>query len=138
MGGAHGRGQGQGVIGKLALDSKPVYSAYGELFSLANDRIRGMSHAICYGEHRSPFEASGAVRSARLYLPGLYTKVPYARHIEVTRALELEECRCGWCRISGAGKGMKELEHAALHFLECRTRDLAQIEKAGGAAFLDR
>ena len=128
----------QEFMGKLALGGKPVYNAYGGLFSLANDRISGTSHAICYGEHRNPFEASGAVRSARLYLPALYSKVPYARHLEVTRALGLEECRCRWCRISGASKDMKELEHAALHFLENRTRDLAQVEKAGGAAFLDR
>ena len=128
----------QEFIGKISQGGKPVYNAYGGLFSLANDKISGTSHAICYGEHRNPFETAGAVRSARLYLPSLRSKVPYARHREVTRALELDECRCRWCKIAGAGKGMKELEHAALHFLECRTRDLAQIERAGGAAFLDR
>ncbi len=128
----------QEFTGKLSQDGKPVYNAYGGLFSLADDKISGASHAICYGEHRNPFETGGAVRSARLYLPALHSKVPYARHPEVTQALGLEECRCRWCKVPGEGKGMGELEHAALHFLEHRVKELEQVEKEGGAAFLDR
>lgn len=128
----------QRFIGRLCQDGKPLFNAYGGLFSLANDRIGGTSHAMCYGEHRSPFEAGGTVFSARFYLPALYSKVPYARQREVTQALQLEECQCRWCAIRKSGEGMNDLEHAALHFLERRTGDLAEIEKAGGAGFLSR
>ena len=128
----------QRFIGKLCQGGKPLFNAYGGLFSFANDRISGTSHAMCYGEHRSPFEAGGAVFSARFYLPALYSKVPYARQREVTQALQLGECQCRWCVTREAGEGMGDLEHAALHFLERRTEDLAEIERAGGAGFLSR
>ena len=126
----------QRFIGKLSQGGKPVNNAYGGLFSLANDKISGTSHAICYGEHRNPLEASGAVLLARFYLPGLYSKVPYVRQYEVARAFGFEKCQCKWCKISEKDGGLRELEHAALHFLEHRTKDLAQINKTGGADFL--
>lgn len=128
----------QRFVDRLCQDGKPLFNAYGGLFSLANDRISGTSHAMCYGEHRSPFEAGGTVFSARFYLPELYSKVPYARQREVTQALQLKECQCKWCVTRGADEGMGDLEHAALHFLERRTEDLAEIERAGGAGFLSR
>ena len=129
----------QRFIGRLCQDGKPLFNAYGGLFSLANDGISGTSHAMCYGEHRNPLEAGGTVFSARFYLPELYSKVPYARQREVTQALQLKECKCRWCMTrEEAGEGMGDLEHAALHFLERRTGDLAEIEKAGGAGFLSR
>ena len=127
----------QEFIGRLSQGGKPVYNAYGGLFSLANDRLSGTSHAICYGEHRNPLEAPGAVLLARFYLPALHSKVPYARRHEVSRALGLDECGCKWCKMSEAGAGMGNLEHAALHFLDRRAEDVAQIEKTGGGGFLD-
>ena len=127
----------QKFVDQLSQAGRPIYNAYGGLFSLANDKISGTSHAICYGEHKNPFEMASGGLPARFYLPALYSKIPYGRMREITRALALEECRCKHCAALGAVPASDEFEHAALHFLECRTADLARIRDEGGAAFLD-
>ena len=127
----------QKFVDKLSRAGRPIYNAYGGLFSLANEKICGTSHAICYGEHKNPFEVASGGYPARFYLHELYSKIPYGRMQEITHALALEECNCRYCVDSGAAHALNEFEHAGLHFLECRTADLARIEENGGTAFFE-
>ena len=125
--------------GELSRDGKPVRAAYGGLFSLlAGPAISGVSHAICYGEHRNPFEAASGGFAVRFYLPGICSKVPYGRKEEIKRALGLEDCGCAHCMPRAGGVPMRPLKHAALHFLEQRRREIKQISERGEGEFLRR
>lgn len=125
--------------GELSRDGRPVRTAYGGLFSLlAGPAISGVSHAICYGEHRNPFETASGGFAVRLYLPGICSKVPYGRIEEIKSALGLAECGCTYCGPRAGGARMPQIKHAALHFLEQRRRELEQIGEGGEGEFLKR
>ena len=124
--------------GALSQGGRPVRTAYGGLFSLlAGPEISGASHAICYGEHRNPFETGGGF-AVRFYLQGICSKVPYGRRGEIEDALKLAKCGCAHCKHQASGATVCPLEHAALHFLEQRKRELEQINEHGAGKFLER
>ena len=124
--------------GALSQGGRPVRTAYGGLFSLlAGPEISGASHAICYGEHRSPFETGGGF-AVRFYLQGICSKVPYGRRGEIEGALKLGKCGCTYCKYQTGGATVHPLEHAALHFLEQRSREVEQINEHGAEKFLER
>ena len=131
----------QEFIEKLAKHKKPIHNMYGGLFSLLLEEkgITGVSHSICYGEHKIPFSTGGGGSTTRYYQPHLYSKVPLARMEEVENALELKKCDCQYCKIlKDRNIDGRELELAGKHFLLNRIRELEEINTNGSINFLKK
>lgn len=126
-------------IDELSKFQKPIYNMYGGLFSLLlHDRgITGISHAICYGEHKAPFASSGMAATIRYYEPSIHSKIPFGRMDEIQDALKLEKCNCKYCsEIYNTNDKGKQLELSGKHFIFKRIQELNNLRNNGASAFL--
>ena len=107
---------------------------YGGLFSflLKDSGMTGVSHSICYGEHKEPFTVGGMAATIRYYEPYLHSKVPFGRMEEIENALGLKKCKCEYCsKISEIEEKGDQLAVAGKHFLLTRTKELNDLESKG-------
>jgi hypothetical protein len=131
----------QNFIEKLAIHKKPIYNMYGGLFSflLEDKGMMGVSHSICYGEHKIPFSTGGGGSTIRFYQPYLHSKVPLARMEEIENALELKKCDCKYCdSLKDERPESNELELTGKHFLLKRMGELEEINTHGTGSFLKK
>lgn len=133
--------QFQDFVEKLNLLGKPIYNMFGGLFSflLEDKGITGVSHSICYGEHKIPFSTGGGGSTIRFYQPFLHSKVPLARMEEIESALDLKKCDCEFCDIlKDENTDGRELELTGKHFLLKRINEIEEINSDGANTFLEK
>ena len=114
---------------------------YGGLFSclLKDKGMTGVSHAICYGEHKAPFTVGGMAATIRYYEPYLHSKVPFGRMDELEDALELKKCPCEYCsQIPQIKQKGEQLEIAGKHFLLTRVKEINDIAIKGVSEVLSK
>ena len=114
------------IIAKLA---KPVYSLYGGLFSLLlkDKGMQGVTHSICYGEHKDVSVESGMLAIIRYYDKDLRVKAPYGKLADLLKITKREMCKCEYCRElekTNDTEGGKRIEFSGKHFLARRLEEV--------------
>ena len=127
-------------IQELSKFGKPIYNMYGGLFSLLlkNQGMTGVSHSICYGEHKDAFAAGGMAATIRYYIPTIHSKIPFARKEELEQTLQLKNCECKNCvELKPDDDKGKQLELCGKHFLVTRSKEIAEINEIDMQKILD-
>lgn len=95
-----------GLVEILCADARPIYNLYGGYLSvlLSAFGMAGLSHGVCYGEHRNILPVlGGGVPPARYYLPPLHQAFVFPDAQSILRNLSTEEyyhtiCNCPVCQ----------------------------------------
>ena len=126
-------------VSKLSRLRRPIYNMYGGFYSLlVNNRgLNGITHSICYGDHKDVLAEAGIMATIRYYHEDLKAKLPYGKLQDILKLSNQKMCNCIGCQelseVRGEDREQRglRLKFAGKHFLIKRVEEIQRINDEG-------